>query len=114
MNNTIISYAQYDEDIILSSLLFDVNKGFYVDVGANHSTHDSVTKYFYDKGWRGVNIEPLKSLSLKLNKDRPKDINVACGVGDKDGSARLREYVDLSGHSTFDESQQQLHDSSIK
>lgn len=114
MNSTMISYAQYDEDIILSSLLFDIDKGFYVDVGANHPVEDSVTKYFYDKGWRGINIEPLKSLSVKLNKDRPKDINVACGVGDKNGSARLREYINLSGHSTFDESQKQLHGSGIK
>ena len=113
-NRVLISFSQFDEDIILSALLYDVDKGFYVDVGANDPVVDSVTKYFYDQGWNGINIEPLKSIQTTLVKLRPKDINLAYGVGDKNGSALLREYINLSGHSTFDDSQKNIHDNTIK
>ena len=32
--------------------------GFYVDVGAADPVNLSVTKWFYDLGWSGLNIEP--------------------------------------------------------
>lgn len=105
----IISYAQYNEDIILSALLHDVNKGFYVDVGANSPTLDSVTKHFYDRGWRGINIEPIKKYFDQLEKDRPNDINLQVGVGDKEGAATLREYPKNLGYSTFTDSQKNQH-----
>lgn len=96
----LISYAQNREDIILSAFFPDLEKGFYVDVGANHPVSDSVTKLFYDKGWRGINIEPIKSLHKKLEKDRPEDINLAIGVSSKKGTAKFTEF-EVDGLSTF-------------
>lgn len=54
--------------------------GVYIDVGACHPTEDSVTKIFYDQGWRGVNIEPSPHYFSLLQRERPDDINllVAC------------------------------------
>ena len=52
------SYSEYYEDIILYLLLFDIKKGFYIDVGAFDPIKVSVTKLFYLKGWNGINIEP--------------------------------------------------------
>ena len=49
----VVSYAQYREDLTLAALLHEKEKGFYVDVGANHEEIDSVTKYFYERGWSG-------------------------------------------------------------
>src|SRR4051812_6946530 len=95
------TYAQYNEDIILSALLDDVTKGFYVDVGANYPVIDSVTKLFYDKGWHGINIEPLKSLYDQLAAERPRDVNLQIGLGDKETQLTLVEYKDKPGHSTF-------------
>jgi FkbM family methyltransferase len=109
-----ISYAQFNEDLILDALLFDVKKGFYVDVGANYPTIDSVTKRFYDKNWRGINIEPIKSLWQELNKERPRDTNLQCGVGDTITTAVFREYPNIPGHSTFDKSQKLHHDEATK
>lgn len=40
------SYAQELEDLILYSVLRDVEHGFYIDVGANDPTDISVTKFF--------------------------------------------------------------------
>lgn len=98
----IATYAQYNEDLILAALLHKVRQGFYVDIGANYPVIDSVTKLFYDQGWSGINVEPIKSLYMQLQKSRPRDINLNCGVGDKDGIASFHEFPpEISGHSTF-------------
>lgn len=101
-SRAIITYSQYNEDLILSALLHDVKKGFYVDVGANNPTIDSVTILFYDKGWSGINIEPIVSLVSKFNKLRPRDTNLPYGLGEKASKQVFREYTEVSGHSTFD------------
>ena len=96
-----ISYAQNFEDLILSGILKGVENGFYVDVGANHPTQDSVTKIFYDKGWTGINVEPNKSLHALLCADRPKDINLQIGLSSQPGRLSFRSYESLDGLSTF-------------
>lgn len=98
-----ITYSQNREDLLLSGF-FDLTKhGFYVDVGANHPIHDSVTKYFYDRGWRGINIEPNPNIYALLVEDRPRDINLQIGVSNVKGSLKLREYPAGDGLSTFSE-----------
>jgi hypothetical protein len=54
-----ISYAQNREDVVLFRALGHVPSGRYVEVGANHPTHDSATRAFYDRGWSGVTVEPV-------------------------------------------------------
>lgn len=88
----IVSYAQHNEDLILSAFLKGRKNGFYVDVGANDPTNDSVTKLFYLKGWKGVNIEPLPSLYKKLTKERPRDTTLNVAIASKKGTAQIREY----------------------
>ena len=65
---TFISYAQNLEDVLLWRALGHIKNGFYIDVGANHPEWDSVTKHFYDLGWRGVNIEPMPREHLLLSE----------------------------------------------
>jgi len=96
-----ITYAQYNEDVILLALLHDVKQGYYIDVGANHPVRDSVTFLFYQRGWRGVNIEPVKELYDQLVKHRKRDVSLNCGAGSKRGTLTLREYTETQGHSTF-------------
>ncbi len=96
-----ITYAQYNEDIILSALLYDVKKGFYVDIGANYPVIDSVTKSFYEKGWHGINIEPLEELYAQLKSQRSRDINLNIGIGSKNEEKIFYENVVESGHSSF-------------
>lgn len=98
-----ISYAQNREDYIIEGFFPDIKGGFYVDVGANDPTEDSVTKIFYQKGWRGINIEPVEEKIKLLKKHRPKDINIGVGVADKTGELSFREYIG-AGMSTFSES----------
>jgi FkbM family methyltransferase len=97
----LVSYAQNREDVILKAFFDDNEVGFYVDVGANHPVHESVTKLFYDKGWQGMNIEPTSRLYELLVLTRPRDINVQVGVSDQVSTLQFREYVNGDGLSTF-------------
>jgi FkbM family methyltransferase len=106
MSDYNVSYAQNREDAILKGFFKDLEKGFYVDIGANHPTIDSVTKIFYSQGWRGINIEPNQTLYKLLENDRPEDINLQLGVSDKAGKLTLREYPVGHGLSTFSKNMQ--------
>jgi len=105
---TFISYSQNFEDVMLHRALKDVEWGFYIDVGANDPIIDSVTKAFYDAGWRGINIEPVKQWYEKLQQDRPEDINLQIAVGARKGNINFYEVVD-TGLSTMDESIAKRH-----
>lgn len=74
------SYSQNGEDLVLAKLI-SKKKGFYVDIGAYDPTRYSNTKKFYDKGWRGINIEPEITKISKFQKYRKRDINLNVGVG---------------------------------
>lgn len=103
-----ISYAQNREDAVLAAFLRDVEQGFYIDVGANDPEMDSVTKSFYERGWRGINIEPNPQMLKKLKANRPEDINIQAGISNKEGKLNLRTYSN-SGLSTFSSSMQKQY-----
>ncbi len=83
-----ISYAQNFEDILLARVFAGKQSGFYVDIGAYHPEIGSVTKAFYDRGWRGINIEP-GSIFAKLAADRHEDINLNLAVSDHTGEVNF-------------------------
>lgn len=99
-------YAQNKEDLLIKSFFPDVKKGFYIDVGANDPVIDSVTKLFYDSGWSGINIEPIKKHIDALGSARPRDRNLQLGLSDTAGKLNFREYQDGDGLSTFDATMQ--------
>lgn len=86
-----ISYAQNYEDVILWRALKHIENGFYIDVGANDPDVDSVTKAFYERGWRGVNIEPLTLHHQDLIGARKRDINLLAAAGEKNGQIEIWE-----------------------
>ncbi len=104
-----VSFAQNCEDVLLHRALGQIPHGFYVDVGANDPSGDSVTKAFYDKGWRGLNIEPVPSLYERLVRERIRDVNLQCATGSAEGSAVLHE-IPGTGLSTMDESVARRHE----
>jgi FkbM family methyltransferase len=69
-------------------------------VGAQDPTHDSVTRAFYDRGWRGVNIEPATGCFQKLCAARPRDLTLQVALGNREGWATLHEFPD-TGLSTL-------------
>lgn len=79
------SYAQNFEDVILWRVLGDVPVGFYIDLGAQHPVQDSVSKFFYEQGWRGIHVEPLRIYSDLLREDRPDEDVVRAGISEEPG-----------------------------
>lgn len=106
-NQPFVSYAQNFEDVMLWRALEDVQNGFYVDVGAYLPVTNSVTKAFYDRGWRGINIEPIGTPYRKLAENRPRDINLQIAVGQSDQETVLYEIKD--GLSTLNPEVAQSH-----
>lgn len=96
-----VSFAQNYEDVMLWRALGHVGAGFYVDVGAFSPEADSVTHAFYERGWRGVNIEPIPQRLAELAARRDRDVNLGVVASDQDGTARLHIVGD-TGLSTVD------------
>ncbi len=100
-----ISYAQNFEDVMLWRALKEFGPGFYIDIGAWHPEVDSVTKAFYDRGWRGINVEPGAVGFARLAAARPDDINLNVAVGSRPGTATFFTLdAAVSGSSTLDPS----------
>lgn len=101
-----ISYAQNFEDVILDRVFHGVEQGRYIDLGAYHPVVDSVTKHFYDKGWSGVNVEPVERFHREFVAQRPRDTNLNVAVGATVGTVTFHEWGDTglsSCHDTLDE-----------
>jgi FkbM family methyltransferase len=76
-------YSQNFEDVLLARCFSDVDKGFYIDVGAQDHEADSVTLYFYERGWSGINIEPVAEFAESF-KCRDRDTTICCAAGSDD------------------------------
>lgn len=100
---SIVSYAQNCEDIMLLRVLSGVSEGFYIDVGAQDPTVDSVTRLFYERGWSGVNIDPVLHWHAKLEEQRPRDINLCVAAGDHSGQISLFEITGTGLSTTVSE-----------
>ena len=102
-----ITYAQNFEDVMLERLFKGQSAGFYIDVGAWHPTLHSVTRHFYDAGWRGVNIEPIRRQYELFVQDRPRDINLNAALVESSGTLNFFECEDNTALSTGDPEQAQ-------
>ena len=95
-----ISYAQNFEDVILARAFREKTDGFYVDISAMDPEFHSVTKHFYDLGWRGVNVEPGLRFHEKLCRERLRDINLCVAVGTEHCEQPFHDF-EVHGISTF-------------
>jgi FkbM family methyltransferase len=92
----LVSYAQNFEDVILWRALRNVGRGFYIDVGAADPDSNNVTKAFSDRGWTGINIEPTARHFERLQRSRPRDVNIQAVAASKSGEATFYQ-IDLGG-----------------
>lgn len=77
------SYSQCGEDMIIDFVItnhFHIDKPTYIDIGAHDPYYLSNTAYFYEKGCRGINIEPNPVLFEKILKHRQEDICLNIGI----------------------------------
>ena len=88
------SYSLEGSDLIAASLLRSVARGTYIDVGANHPMIQSNTRYFYERGWRGLAIDGNGRFEQQWRDHRPNDIFVAALVSDAIKSVEFFVYPD--------------------
>jgi FkbM family methyltransferase len=107
------SYSQCGEDVIVDYVfrLRGIERPSYLDIGANHPFYISNTARFYERGCRGVNIDPNPELIKLFNEHRPEDINLNIGVGEESGESDLflMEDPTLSTFSTTERDQLVAH-----
>jgi FkbM family methyltransferase len=96
---SIVSYAQNFEDVMLWRALGHIERGLYVDIGAQHPLVDSVSMAFHEAGWRGVHIEPVPAYAELLRQARPGDTVLQVALGAAEGILDLH-VIDDSGLST--------------
>jgi len=105
---TFTSYSQNFEDVMLWRALKHVEHGCYVDVGAQHPVIDSVSKAFYEHGWRGIHIEPVPQYAELLRVDRPDETVLQLALSDHEGSVELN-VIPGTGLSTAVQAHAQRH-----
>jgi FkbM family methyltransferase len=78
-----ISYSQCGEDLIIRFIFeqLQIIHPTYIDIGAHHPFYISNTALFYEKGSRGVNIEPDPVLFKEIKKERSLDVCLNVGIG---------------------------------
>jgi FkbM family methyltransferase len=63
-----------------------------VDVGAHHPRKYSNTQYFYERGWRGINIDAMPGSMDLFRTERPRDINLEMAVAEKEGELTFYQF----------------------
>lgn len=89
-----VSYAQNFEDIVLWRVLGDVTPGRYIDIGAQDPCRNSVSLGFYERGWRGVHVEPVAHYADALRAARPDELVIEAAVAAKAGHIQFHEFAD--------------------
>lgn len=103
-----VSYAQNFEDVILWRALRHVQNGFYIDIGAQDPVVDSVSKSFYDHGWRGIHAEATSRYANLLREYRPDERVIQAAIGLGQGTLTFYE-IEGTGLSTGDRTIANLH-----
>ena len=86
---------------MLHRALSVVSQRFYIDVGAPEPESLSVTKSFYDRGWRGIHLEPDPDFAASLRAARSRDVTIQAALGATPGRMIINRFVN-TGLSTFD------------
>jgi FkbM family methyltransferase len=78
-----VSYSQNGEDLIVDFIISakKIKNFTYLDIGANDPIKFNNTYKFYEKGYRGVCIEPNPFIFNKLKYKRKYDVCLNIGVG---------------------------------
>ena len=92
------SFSQAGEDQAMRYLLYNclnITNPSYLDIGTNHPIICNNTFYFYNRGSRGVCIEPDVQFEKLIRKFRKEDIYLKAGVGI--GEATSAEFYAFPG-----------------
>lgn len=95
------AYSQEGEDLILQNIFSNLDKGFFVDVGAHHPFRFSNTYLFYKRGWRGINIDatPGGMDMFRMYRSGDKNIELAISNSNKKINYYIFDEPALNGFS---------------
>lgn len=102
-----VSYSINYEDVVLHRMFPGKARGFFVDVGAEHPRLGNDFFALYQRGWRGLNIEPNRAYFTQLVAERPDDQNLHLVLSDHAGQDLVFYVVEDTGLSTLDQAQAQ-------
>ena len=93
-------HSQERQDELLETHVFKgYRRGVFVDVGAWDGVVFNNTLFFErERGWTGLNIEPLPDLYAKLSVNRPLCRNINVAIADRDGEG---EFLAISGDTSM-------------
>lgn len=85
-----VSYSQFAEDLIAETILLrqgvTMDPGrTYLDVGACWPVKYSNTFFYYERGWRGLCIDPQPGFQVEFLEKRPEDICLNVGIAETVG-----------------------------
>jgi len=89
-----LSYGLDGIDLLLFSILRDVENGHYIDVGANHPQLFSNTYAFYLKKWTGICIDGNEQFVDEWKLFRPNDKFIIALLSDKVKNVEYTLYPD--------------------
>lgn len=98
-----LSYSQNLEDYHLALAFAGQATGTYIDIGAGHPIADNVSFWFYERGWRGIVVEPQLQLAALYQRLRPRDVAISGLIGRENGEADFHVVDRLHGLSTTKE-----------
>jgi len=103
------TYSMNQEDVYINKFFENKKNGYFVDVGCFHPMRINNTYLLYKKGWRGINID-ISQFSIDLfNYLRPKDVNILCGISDKNGNQKVYYQKEFSVLSTLKKKSAEAH-----
>jgi FkbM family methyltransferase len=85
----VVSFSQSGEDMILRIIFGSRTEGIFVDIGAHHPTLYSNTKFFAQRGWTGINIEPMPGTKAVFDAERPGDTNLELLISETEGEVEF-------------------------
>ncbi|MDP3962606.1 MAG: FkbM family methyltransferase [bacterium] len=88
------------EDLFMELLFNFKESGTYVEIGTNDPvTSVSYTQKFYNRGWRGISVEPGIKEFESLQKVRPGDVNLNICIAGEVGERMFYELADSQASS---------------
>lgn len=87
-------FSEHGEDIVIHRLLLWKENGYFVDCGAYHPRHMSLTARLRNFGWRGINIDIDRDVVDAFDVSLPGYTNVCAAVSDKKKEVKLYRYAD--------------------
>jgi FkbM family methyltransferase len=94
---------------VLWRALRNVDRGRYIEVGANDPVKFSMSMAFYSVGWSGITVEPDPAFAQMHREQRPRDLVIEAAITAKDRDTAVFHVVDGTGLSTLEDTFAEVH-----